>query len=292
LFLSLSCYVKSKEYDLRIFLLGIIVVSLISNKQPSILIFDSGVGGLSVYKEIKLLLPALNYIYLFDNEAYPYGELPQMTLLTRVEKLIQHMLKLYTIDLVVIACNTASTIVLPSLRQKLSIPVVGVVPAIKPASVIANKAVGLIATPATIKREYTLNLIKEFAIDKPVELLGSTELVDMAENKLRGGKVNINRLEKVLSPLIGKIDVAVLGCTHFPIIKEEISLVLGREVILVDSGEAIAKRVSSLLNFNEHGGEGVDRIYSSATPYQEAALNNALVHLGFEVIETLPNLDA
>ncbi|KOO11116.1 glutamate racemase, partial [Vibrio xuii] len=116
--------------------------------QAKVLIFDSGVGGLSVYKEIAERLPQLNYTYIFDNEAYPYGELEHDTLIQRVETLITQLVAENNIDLVVIACNTASTIVLPTLRENLTIPVVGVVPAIKPASNLANKAVGLIATPA------------------------------------------------------------------------------------------------------------------------------------------------
>ncbi|NCO47257.1 MAG: glutamate racemase, partial [Vibrio sp.] len=127
--------------------------------QLNVLIFDSGVGGLSVYQEVQAKLPQLNYIYLFDNEAYPYGELNQEVLIKRVVRLVSDVVVKERIDLVVIACNTASTIVLPKLRSCLAVPVVGVVPAIKPASSLANKAVGLIATPATITRQYTHDLI-------------------------------------------------------------------------------------------------------------------------------------
>lgn len=210
--------------------------------RSNILVFDSGVGGLSVFQEIYKQLPNSNYIYMFDNKGYPYGELEHDKLISRVNELILSAVDCHDIDIVVIACNTASTIVLPSLRSKLSIPVVGVVPAIKPASVLSKKAVGLIATPATVKRTYTHNLIKEYLPSLPVELIGTTELVDMAENKLRGESVNIKVLTAILSPLIGKIDVAVLGCTHFPLLSEEISQVLGSEVTLVDSGKAIANR--------------------------------------------------
>ncbi len=131
------------------------VVIVSDSTIAKVLIFDSGVGGLSVYKEIQALLPQLSYTYLFDNEAYPYGELDQKVLLQRVESLVTGLVNKEGFDIVVIACNTASTIVLPTLRSMLSIPVVGVVPAIKPASSLANKAVGLIATPATVTRQYT-----------------------------------------------------------------------------------------------------------------------------------------
>lgn len=126
-----------------------------SKQSKRVLVFDSGVGGLSVYQEIKCLLPQLDYIYIFDNEAYPYGELEQSVLIQRVKALVLDFVAKHEVDLVVIACNTASTIVLPTLREELTIPIVGVVPAIKPASLLSTKAVGLIATPATVTREYT-----------------------------------------------------------------------------------------------------------------------------------------
>ncbi|GLT20315.1 glutamate racemase [Vibrio zhanjiangensis] len=257
------------------------------SQQTKILIFDSGVGGLSVFREIEAKLPHINYFYIFDNAAYPYGELEHDTLISRVDKLVCHYVQKLAIDLVVIACNTASTIVLPTLRAKLSIPVVGVVPAIKPASNLANKAIGLIATPATVAREYTHELIKDFSNAKPVELLGSTRLVDMAEEKLRGQQLSQAELHQVLEPMTGKVDVAVLGCTHFPLIKEEIQNVLGTQVLLVDSGEAIARRVQELLGQEilANPDKGQRKIFSTAPPYAEGALNKALQEWGFSPVQ-------
>lgn len=270
-------------------------------KTQTVLLFDSGVGGLSVYQEIRTLLPQLHYIYIFDNEAYPYGELPQDRLIYRVQNCITRFVAQHDIDIVVIACNTASTIVLPTLRSLLTIPVVGVVPAIKPASFLSHKAVGLIATPATVTRQYTQDLIRDFSHNKPVERLGSTRLVDMAEAKLRGQTVNLEELTEILAPLKEKIDVAVLGCTHFPLIKEEIQAVLGQEVTLVDSGKAIARRVESLLEKKSADTRGVSRIdneqvlnqiFSSAPPWQESALNMTLHRLGFMAVQPFPIQDA
>ncbi|MDW2173193.1 glutamate racemase, partial [Vibrio sp. 1567] len=189
--------------------------------------------------------------------------------------LVSALVAEHHINIVVIACNTASTIVLPSLRDNLSVPVVGVVPAIKPASLLATQGVGLIATPATVTRQYTHELIRDFAQGKPVELLGSTRLVDMAEEKLRGDSVPLDELKSILSPLCNKVDVAVLGCTHFPLIKSEIQQVLGSNVVLIDSGEAIARRVKALLSCDEleEKEEGIKRIFASAPPWQEDALN-------------------
>ncbi|MCY9846168.1 glutamate racemase [Vibrio caribbeanicus] len=260
-----------------------------SQQKAKLLIFDSGVGGLSVYQEIQEILPHNDYIYLFDNAAYPYGELKRTTLINRVERLVTEFVEQHNIDLVVIACNTASTIVLPMLRARLSIPVVGVVPAIKPASNLANKAIGLIATPATITRQYTRELINDFSQSKPVEMIGSTRLVDMAEEKLRGADIDLKELEHILGPMKNNIDVAVLGCTHFPLIKNEIQSVLGSEVLLIDSGVAIARRVESLLTPTAGAGEqGQREIYSTAPPWKEKALNVALTSFKFDKVRHHP----
>lgn len=270
--------------------------------MANILVFDSGVGGLSVFKEIQKLLPQQDYIYLFDNQAYPYGELAPDILIERVNGLILSLNKIHPIDLVVIACNTASTIVLPSLRQNLSIPVVGVVPAIKPAAQVAHKGIALIATPATVQRTYTQHLITQFSPNMEVQLLGSTRLVMMAEDKLRGKAVDLAELSLILEPITELVDVAVLGCTHFPLLKTEIQTVLGHKVQLIDSGKAIAKRVVHLLSLAglediEDGFEAVNRekpypIYSSAAPWEDAALELSLTQLGFAPIKRLTYPDA
>ena len=253
----------------------------------NILIFDSGVGGLSVTKEIQLLLPNLNYTYLFDNEAYPYGELSVDVLLERATKLIRNIVRENDIDLVVVACNTASTVILPTLRKQLTIPVVGVVPAIKPACIAAKHAVGLLATPATIVRQYTQELIASFSCEKDVQLLGSTQLVDMAEEKLRGYDVDLNSLNQILSPFKDNVDVVVLGCTHFPLLKDEIQQVMGREVTLIDSGRAIALRVLRLLkeeNRQEERKKEENKMFASATPKNEVALIANIKAFGFKSI--------
>ncbi|GAA5648361.1 glutamate racemase [Vibrio proteolyticus] len=265
---------------------------MVQQEKQTVLIFDSGVGGLSVYQEIRDLLPQLNYIYIFDNEAYPYGELSQDVLIRRVHNGITRFVAQHPVDIVVIACNTASTIVLPSLRAQLTVPVVGVVPAIKPASSLANKAVGLIATPATVTREYTRDLIRNFSNNKTVELLGSTRLVDMAEEKLRGQPVDLQELAEILTPLKSHVDVAVLGCTHFPLLRQEIEQVLGQEVMLVDSGKAIARRVKELLRLESgQADHRTHQIFSSALPWQESALNITLHELGFTPVQRFPILD-
>ncbi|MCJ2378705.1 glutamate racemase [Vibrio sp. ZSDZ34] len=260
--------------------------------NKTVLIFDSGIGGLSVQQEIQLLLPDINVVYLFDNEAYPYGELEPSELINRTSRLVSQMVEQRHIDIVVIACNTASTIVLPTLRAELTIPVVGVVPAVKPASQLSTQALAIIATPATVKREYTHDLIRDFAIDKDVKLLGSTRLVEIAEEKLRGIAVDLSELEDILLPLIGKVDTAVLGCTHFPLIRREIGRVLGDRVKLVDSGEAIARRVRELLGESRLNSNVCYEAFCSAPPFKEDALNSMIKNYGFASVNLFPIQDA
>lgn len=216
-----------------------------------ILIFDSGVGGLSVFQEIIHKNANINSFYLFDNACFPYGELEDNFLIKRLTELLSSFVKKHPVELIVIACNSASTVALDALRSHFSIPIVGVVPAIKPAAQLTENAViGLLATPATIKREYTALLIEQFAAHIEVLKIGSTELVKLAEEKLHSLQVDNKRLQEILAPwliLTEKPDTLILGCTHFPLLKEEISSCFENEIKLVDSGKAIANRVYQLL---------------------------------------------
>lgn len=234
--------------------------------MANILIFDSGMGGLSVYRELKKTLPDQQYLYLFDNACFPYGELTESRLVERVVELFTAFVARYPVDIAIIACNTASTHVLPALRQCLTIPVVGVVPAIKPAAEYSRQRhlarlnlsahIGLLATPGTVSRRYTAELIESFAADLQVSMLGTTELVKMAEDKLSGLPVDMPQLYKVLTPWLGEQgpDTLVLGCTHFPLLAAEISQCLPHAK-LIDSGVAIARRVTSLLVDQEEDAE-------------------------------------
>ncbi len=252
-----------------------------------ILIFDSGIGGLSVYKEIQYQLPTAKYIYAFDNAAFPYGELTESVLIERTTHIISRLCSLFAIDIIVIACNTASTIVLPTLRNKFAIPVVGVVPAIKPAALVSKK-IGLLATPATVKRSYTYELIKSFAPVSDVQLLGSTRLVEMAEDKMIGIDVDLQELKQILLPWQNTVDTIVLGCTHFPFLKSEIKKVLNDNVLLIDSGEAIARRVKQLLGDNGYDNKvSKGEVYCSAPTKNEEALNKAFCELGFNPLQYL-----
>ncbi|PKG39441.1 glutamate racemase [Psychromonas sp. Urea-02u-13] len=238
-----------------------------------VLIFDSGVGGLSVYDEIIKLNPSIKCHYLFDNAYFPYGELPRRKLVSRLTQLLADFMAEYPADLVVIACNSASTIALEDLRQHFSVPIVGVVPAIKPATNnTQNNVIGLLATPATIQRVYTTQLINEFAHGKTVLRIGSTALVKLAEDKLIGKAVLAADFKAVLKPWLSNEadmpDTIVLGCTHFPLIKHEIAACFTRPICLVDSGQAIAERVKQLLENDIHNSNNKADECLSLRPHQ------------------------
>jgi glutamate racemase len=218
-----------------------------------VLVFDSGVGALSIIGEIRNVLPDVIITYASDNGFFPYGTKSEAVLVQRVDRVLHALVAQSPPDIIVIACNTASTVALPSIRSRFNIPIVGVVPAIKPAAEIsASKVIGLLGTPGTVSRPYTQQLIQDFAADCQVIAVGSSELVAMAEQKLRGVTLGRRAVNATLAPLtnatqFAAMDTVVLACTHFPLIREELSEALGKPVHWVDSGAAIARRVTGLL---------------------------------------------
>lgn len=225
-------------------------------KTITALVFDSGVGGLSIASEIQKKLPSLRIIYASDNAFFPYGTKGEAELITRVEKVLRAITQAHAIDMIVIACNTASTLALAHCRQVFDLPIVGVVPAIKPAAQLTRSGViGLLATPATIARAYTDELVREYASNHKVIRLGSSELVALAERKLRGKPVEQSDLEPILGKFFqqdaNQMDTLVLACTHFPLMRDEIKRWFAQremDILLIDSGEAIARRVEFLLS--------------------------------------------
>jgi glutamate racemase len=221
-----------------------------------IAIYDSGVGGLSIYQNVIAQCPQHDYLFISDNQAFPYGNKSADELLGRVQAVVRTLNTHFSIDILIVACNTASTIVLPHLRREFSFHIIGVVPAIKPAAELsATHRIALLATPATIDRDYTKSLINKFAPHCQVTCIGSSELVLLAEQKLTQGTVDENKIEAILEPVLSnpEIDVLVLACTHFPLLKAEIESIFERrqrEVTVVDSGAAIANRVSSLIQLH------------------------------------------
>lgn len=263
--------------------------------KPTILFFDSGVGGFSVYREVKQLLPDYRYLYCFDNAYFPYSEKLEESIIARTLNICQSIDNMFPLDLIVIACNTASTVVLPTLREHFSIPIVGTVPAIKPAAQqTVTKHIGLLATKGTVKRQYLSDLINKYADDCRVEKIGSTKLVELAERKLHGYPINLNEIKSELSEWtqLSDLDCVVLGCTHFPLIKTEIQQCLPQVTHFIDSGVAIAKRVQFLL----HGAKVRSKnqmnsqVFCTKALAQEDGLLQLIHTLGFEKLNLL-NID-
>src|SRR6516162_3500904 len=159
--------------------------------RPAILVFDSGLGGLTVYREVAAARPDADFVYLADDAAFPYGALAEPVLSGRLLALLGAAIEIHRPDLIVIACNTASTIALPELRKKFTVPFVGTVPAIKPACAASQtRRVAVLGTEATVKREYTRALIRDHGQGCEVDLVGSKQLATYAEAELRGEPVS------------------------------------------------------------------------------------------------------
>ena len=263
---------------------------------PSILVIDSGVGGLSICQSIFALESRLQLIYFADDAYFPYGLKDDEQLRQRLIKIVSQMLNLHQPELVVLACNTVSTLLLPELRALFDVPFVGVVPAIKPAAKLSRtKNLGLLATPGTVKRPYTDKLISDYASNCKVLRVGSSELVGLAEDFLSGQEVPETQLRSILLPFMrqeSQVDTIVLGCTHFPLLGAHLNKVLP-EIQWVDSGEAIANRVLSLLSLAEpctlsyypldssaHDKSCTHQIYFSGTKPDEFIFARALESLG------------
>lgn len=259
-------------------------------RAPRVLVFDSGVGGLSVLAEIARRLPGVELAFTGDNRHFPYGTKPAEMLLPQIEASVRRAVAACTPDLLVVACNTASTFALPHLRTILPMPVVGVVPAIKPAAALsATKVIGLLATPATVDRPYTSDLISRFAPDCTVIRVGSADLVTLAEAALRGIAPARDRLAAILDPFFAgpdgvRLDVIVLACTHFPLLRDALAQAAPRPVTFLDSGEAIARRVESLLGIDGMTAAIVrrHRAYFTAPADDLAGLGPAFDRLGLE----------
>ena len=210
---------------------------------------DSGIGGLSVLSKVRDKLPNHQYIHFADYDFFPYGVKNPAKLNQRLIDLAPKFVNTFDIDILILACNTASTSALHELRKHLKIPIVGVVPAIKPAAEWASGGkIGVLATNATIKNPYTHELVETFASRSEVIYVGSHELVNLAERKLQKLPVHIDRLRDILKPFSQHAcHHVVLACTHFPFLEEEMKTILSPRTKLFDSGEAIARRVAYIL---------------------------------------------
>jgi glutamate racemase len=221
-------------------------------KARPLLIFDSGIGGLSVLRPIRERLPNAPIVYVADSAGYPYGTKSEGEIAARVPALLGRLAERYDPELIVIACNTASTIALEYVRAALDVPIVGTVPAIKPAAERSkSRVIGVLGTQATVRQRYVDRLAAEFAGDCTLLRYGSAELVDLAEAKLRGEPQDPSAYARILAGLTDQaqgeeMDTVVLACTHFPLVEAELEAAAPRPLTFVDGKEGIARRTAWL----------------------------------------------
>lgn len=224
-----------------------------TTRSPTILVFDSGLGGLTVFREIVPLRPDAHFVYAADDAGFPYGRLSEAELSERVLSVMRALIETHRPDLVVIACNTASTLVLTDLRKHFTVPFVGTVPAIKPACAASQtRLVSVLGTEATVAREYTKKLIADFGQGCDVTLVGSRRLAVLAEAQLRGEAVDDADIADEIAPCFVardglRTDTIVMACTHYPLLNEQLTRLAPWPVTFVDPAPAIARRVMDLL---------------------------------------------
>jgi glutamate racemase len=264
---------------------------------PDVLVFDSGLGGLTVLAELRNALPSARLIYAADDAAFPYGELAEDVLVARVASVLGRLVDRHRPDLVVIACNTASTLCLPTLRETLPVPVVGTVPAIKPAAAATRSGhVAVLATPGTVKRDYTRALIETFAGRAIVTLVGATGLAGLAEAHLKGHAVPDAAILREIAPCFSerdgrRTDVVVLACTHYPLLIDAFRRVAPWPVAFIDPAPAIARRAAALLGGDaslpaEQNRDAIAVFTSGATVTDD--LRRALARRGIGAVEIDP----
>ena len=237
------------------------------NKSSPIGLFDSGVGGLSVFQEVKKLLPDREYIFLADQAHVPYGKKTQKELQNLSARITKFLLE-KEIGILVVACNTATCYALDYLRQMFKIPIIGVVPALKPAAKLTkNNKIAVMSTPATAKSTYLKNLAKKFAQNKDVMFLGCKGLEDAVETLDR--KTIKTLLDKYTKEVCDfGADTVVLGCTHYPFLKTQIKMRIGSKIQILDSGRAIAKRTKQILKKTEDNAKStiIETFYTTGNP--------------------------
>jgi len=243
--------------------------------SPTILVFDSGLGGLTVLCEIVRARSDAHYVYVADDAFFPYGHHGEEEIIARVVPLVGELIARHAPALVVIACNTASTLVMSHLRSAYSVPFVGTVPAIKPACASSKtKRVSVLGTKGTVKREYTRRLIDDFAQGCDVTLVGSAELASLAEAALSGNDVRDEDIAAELAPCFvgdggNRTDTVVLACTHYPLLLDRLKRLAPWPVDWIDPAPAIARRVSDLLGSpgRESDQARAEMIFTSQRPH-------------------------
>ena len=254
-------------------------------KENPIGVFDSGIGGTSIWKEIHDLLPNEDSIYLADSKNAPYGQKSKEEIIALCIKNTEFLLNL-NCKIIVVACNTATTNAIEELRVKYDVPFVGIEPAIKPAAINSKKnSIGILATQGTLNSKLFIQNVEKFNNTKIIEQIGHG-LVTLIEN----GEINSAQMDKLLrnylQPMIeAKVDYLVLGCSHYPYLIPQIKKIIPEEIKIIDSGEAVARQVKNVLIkndlLNNKGNKGNCIFYTNSNP---RALQDIL-NFNYKIIE-------
>ncbi|MEA2840642.1 MAG: glutamate racemase [Methylobacteriaceae bacterium] len=269
-------------------------------QTPKILVFDSGLGGLTVYREIARLRPEADYLYLADDAAFPYGALREDRLIARVQSVLDAAIAEYAPDILVIACNTASTLVLPPLRAAYpALPFVGTVPAVKPAAERSrSQMISVLATPGTVARDYTRTLITTHAGHCRVTLVGSQLLASIAEAEMKGDAVDDRAIADEIAPCFvaesgARTDTIVLACTHYPLLQDYFTRLAFWPVEWIDPAPAIARRVHAVLAEKFEPRPPTQRTKDGRAIFTSgkrppSSLQKALIKLGLTALDCVP----
>ncbi|MBB4618302.1 glutamate racemase [Sphingomonas abaci] len=267
-----------------------------SDARP-ILIFDSGVGGLSIAGPVRAALPRAPIVYAADSAGFPYGTKSEAEIAARVPALLGRLAERHHPRLIVIACNTASTIALPAVRAALDCPIVGTVPAIKPAALLSRtRTIGVLGTEATVRQPYVDDLAARFAADCTVIRHGSAALVALAEGMLAGVAPDPTAVRAELDGLFDQpggagIDVIVNACTHFPLLEPVMAAAVAGVapgLRFVDGGPGIARRVAHLTQGQDWPDRpSPHRLVFTRLDAREAAIGRSLAGYGYAAPERL-----
>ena len=265
-----------------------------TDRSPHCLVFDSGMGGLTVVAALRQLGFKGRLSYAADTGFFPYGNKSDADLTRRIPRFADALFKAASPDILVIACNTASTLALQIVREVLPIPVVGTVPAIKPAAQMTRTGViGVLATPGTLRRAYTDALVHEFARDRTVLTYGSVQLVELSERRAAGYPVSDEEIKAELDQLFLQpagdlIDTVVLACTHFPLLRADLERMSPPGISFIDSGDAIARRTLNVLgDIRAEAVSGPETLYISRTDAPYTRLETVARQYGFEGTQIL-----
>lgn len=269
------------------------------SEQPGqhVLMIDSGMGGLSVARAVCALMPGVRLSYIADTAAFPYGDWQEDALSARVLHLAESAFSKARFDAVVIACNTASTLVMEALRARWPTPFIGVVPPIKTAAEQSrSRVIGLLATAGTVRRPYIDTLIQRFAADCTIIRIGSPDLATMAEDKIRGVALNGHELQTIIQPFLTPaakgLDAVVLGCTHYPLILDELKARFQPDMLWLDPAPAVARRLADLMTHHpvQHDAAALAHTFFF-TGSEPGPAHAYLRGMGFQTITHWPGLD-